>query len=528
MTTLSAGPDTSAFNNSLNAADIDARVAALESTIAGFASLAGSAAVGFLPGTGLTVRTVQAKLRERVSIADFGAVGDGTTDDTAAVASAVAFALDNNIRHLFVPAGVYRLTAPITISGSLWLDGDGVEPNEGFSPGPGPNPRGGGSWFFLDHPGKGFILQRVSLGNSASGISVSWLGTFRTHTVGGPGMPFTPTVYDYDFTVDDADALFDNVTLLNAYNGIQVLNGNAGRLTTVNLRGQPLNIGILIDQAYDVVRISDTHFWPFWSQSEEVAKYQINNSRAIVSARNDNPLIVNLFCIFYKIGLHIVGNSFGTTNKLKLVNADFDRGQYGIYVEPSATGHTGMYTNVTAQGEVGSLATFTANNSGVAVNANNCVMNFAGLDLAEHRGASLDANAANVELNISQLQAGNWNGSGLGFGCVQAAAGAVIEISDRPKFFGGGGAAVFSGAGEITVPMRTGISIANTNGAGDVIVMHNCPITPRKIFVTPSVSVGLIYTVRAREATSFTVRFFDSAGAPWLSKEVKFDWKAEY
>lgn len=187
-----------------------------------------------------------------------------------------------------------------------------------------------------------------------------------------------------------------------------------------------------------------------------------------------------------------------------------------------------MYTNVTAQGEVGSLATFTANNSGVAVNANNCVMNFAGLDLAEHRGASLDANAANVELNISQLQAGNWNGSGLGFGCVQAAAGAVIEISDRPKFFGGGGAAVFSGAGEITVPMRTGISIANTNGAGDVIVMHNCPITPRKIFVTPSVSVGLIYTVRAREATSFTVRFFDSAGAPWLSKEVKFDWKAEY
>lgn len=490
-----------------------------------------SAEIGFIGGASAGAGTVQAELRERASIADFGAVGDGLADDTAAVTSAIAFALDNNVRYLFVPSGVYRLTAPIVIGGSLWLDGDGVEPYEGFSPGPGPNQRGGGSWFFLDHAGKGFILQRPSVGNSASGISISWLGTFRAHTVGAPGTTFVPTVYDYDFTVDDADALFDNVTLLNAYNGIQVLNGNAGRLTTSKLRGQPLNIGIFIDQAYDVVRITDTHFWPFWpfwSQSEDVAKYQLNHSRAIVSARNDNPLIVNLFCIFYKIGLHVVGNGFGTTNKLKLVNADFDRGQYGIYVEPSAVGHTGMYTNVTAQGEVGSLATFASNNSGVSVNAINCVMNFSGLDLAEHRGPSLDANAAGIELNVAQLQAGNWNGSGLGFGCVQAASGAVVEISDRPKFFGGGGAAVFSGNGEISAPLRAGTSSANTDANGDVVITHNCPITPRKIFVTPSNSVGLICTVRARGPTTFIVRLFDSAGNAWASGDAKFDWKAEY
>jgi parallel beta-helix repeat protein len=40
-------------------------------------------------GTGAVDTTVQAKLRESVSVKDFGAVGDGTTDDTAAIQAAI-------------------------------------------------------------------------------------------------------------------------------------------------------------------------------------------------------------------------------------------------------------------------------------------------------------------------------------------------------------------------------------------------------------------------------------------------------
>lgn len=61
---------------------------------------------------GWAVSAVAAPDEQVMSLLDFGAVGDGVTDDTAAISNAIAYAHNNNIntnyRHqIFIPAGVY-------------------------------------------------------------------------------------------------------------------------------------------------------------------------------------------------------------------------------------------------------------------------------------------------------------------------------------------------------------------------------------------------------------------------------------
>jgi hypothetical protein len=83
----------------------------------------GSNSVGYLPaGAGAVASTVQTKLRESVSVKDFGAVGDGVTDDTAAIQAAIDA---NGGAVIFFPVGTYKITSPILITvASTRLVGD--------------------------------------------------------------------------------------------------------------------------------------------------------------------------------------------------------------------------------------------------------------------------------------------------------------------------------------------------------------------------------------------------------------------
>lgn len=79
------------------------------------------------PGTGAISRTVQEKLGEVVSVKDFGAMGNGTTDDTAAIQAAINSLSGSNSATVFFPAGVYKVTSAITITrGQMVLRGDGM------------------------------------------------------------------------------------------------------------------------------------------------------------------------------------------------------------------------------------------------------------------------------------------------------------------------------------------------------------------------------------------------------------------
>lgn len=73
------------------------------------------------PGTGAVATTVAKKLNETVSVKDFGAKGDFIQDDTAAIQAAL-----NAATNVFIPAGIYRITASLMIPSNTRLYGEGL------------------------------------------------------------------------------------------------------------------------------------------------------------------------------------------------------------------------------------------------------------------------------------------------------------------------------------------------------------------------------------------------------------------
>jgi len=77
----------------------------------------GASLIGFLQaGTGASARTVLSKLREQVSVKDFGAVGDGVTDDTTAIQAAInAQAATTKAGSVYFPDGNYLVTVTLVV-----------------------------------------------------------------------------------------------------------------------------------------------------------------------------------------------------------------------------------------------------------------------------------------------------------------------------------------------------------------------------------------------------------------------------
>ena len=88
-----------------------------------------------LTAPGATLQSVQTKLEQYVSVKDFGAVGDGVTDDTAAIQAAIDYAstlvqsvitnkVDFVTAGVYVPSGIYLHTDTIYVKEGVRLYGE--------------------------------------------------------------------------------------------------------------------------------------------------------------------------------------------------------------------------------------------------------------------------------------------------------------------------------------------------------------------------------------------------------------------
>ena len=77
-------------------------------------------------GTGAVARNWRDKVREVVSVKDYGAVGDGSTDDTAAIQSAIDRLVANGGGCLYTPPGFYKTTSVLSITKGIIIQGAGL------------------------------------------------------------------------------------------------------------------------------------------------------------------------------------------------------------------------------------------------------------------------------------------------------------------------------------------------------------------------------------------------------------------
>jgi hypothetical protein len=119
------------YDNILGANDVTAAIAGVYANFANTSDVAkGDALVGFKQSnssgvlTGAIGRTVHQKFQEMISVKDFGATGDGVTDDSGALQAAITAAGAQNAT-LYIPDGTYYYTSLLVISSPMTITGDG-------------------------------------------------------------------------------------------------------------------------------------------------------------------------------------------------------------------------------------------------------------------------------------------------------------------------------------------------------------------------------------------------------------------
>jgi hypothetical protein len=103
-----------------------------------------------------------------------------------------------------------------------------------------------------------------------------------------------------------------DVELLNPYQGIDASRNE--RHNVRNVTGQPLRRGILVDAIYDIGRIENVHFNPWWSNHSPVFQWQMEHGEAFIFGRADWEYVLNTFCFGYHVGYKFVATDTGECN----------------------------------------------------------------------------------------------------------------------------------------------------------------------------------------------------------------------
>jgi hypothetical protein len=257
---------------------------------------------------GIAMRSSAAPSPDSFSVLDYGAKGDGKTDDTAAFQKALDAAGQAGGGTVNAPRGNYFFGGHVNVPSGVTLKGiwESVPSHIGLRNDGAAKPTDGGTTFMVtEGEGKEDGPAFITLHENST-----LKGVVLYYPRQDPASE--PKPYPWAIAMRDKNPAVLAVELLNPYNGIDA--GHNERHLIRDVQGQPLRRGIYVDTIYDIGRIEDVHFNPWWSLQPRLFHWQQENGEAFIFGRSDWQYVFNTFCFGYNVGYKFIQTKAGVCN----------------------------------------------------------------------------------------------------------------------------------------------------------------------------------------------------------------------
>ncbi len=256
----------------------------------------------------LLSKTVLAAEPDNINVRNFGALGDGKTDDTAAFQKALDAAAKVGGGVVYAPLGNYFFAGHLNIPKAVTLAGvwQSVPAHNGIRDRGLPKPTDDGTTFL--------ITEGAGNENAPPFITLNTNSTLKGVVLYYPrqNVDDIPKPYPWAIAMRGKNPAVLAVEMLNPYNGIDATKNERHLIRDV--QGQPIRRGILVDAIYDIGRIENVHFNPWWSMKPKLFRWQMENGEAFIFGKSDWQYVYNTFCFGYNIGYKFIRTKTGQCN----------------------------------------------------------------------------------------------------------------------------------------------------------------------------------------------------------------------
>ena len=241
------------------------------------------------------------------NVLDFGAKGDGRTDCTRPFQQALNRMKEAGGGTVFVPEGRYAFAGSLKIPVSVTLRGEWLAPTK------------------YDATVKGTILMPYGGRGDLDGepfITVDYCAGIKDLNIWYPRQSATkPEPYPFCLIQSGGDnATFENLTLVNPYQGIRIGPGGNELHLVRNVYGTPLKTGIQYDSTTDIGRLERISFSPRWwcrsglPGAPGKVDWIKSNGTAIHMLRSDWEYVADVVIYGYARGYLISEGARGAAN----------------------------------------------------------------------------------------------------------------------------------------------------------------------------------------------------------------------